>query len=564
MRLTLLLYPFLKRRTAAGLLTYLFITWSWPDARAQGTGPTYLPSVPTVTFINPNRSGAYPDRFGWTVAKAGDVNGDGYADVLINAPNTYDKIGCVYLYLGHRRGISWWPSMVIKNPEPQPYDDFGLGLNGVGDINGDGYDDVLIGAWRLGKSNTGRVYVYLGNKTGLNATPDTILADPAAENGNSYGTIITGVGDVNQDGYADVVMGAPGTNRAEGRAYFYLGSRQGLPARPSTVLKNDLGAATGSFFGSGVAAAGDVNGDGFADVVVSAPGYGGIKRVHLFLGNSRGLDPEPSFTVFDPALSTGDFGSSVAGVGDVNGDGYNDVLVGDPKVESGKAYLYLGTRRPGLNPEPIVINAVVSSRVFVGLFGSSACAAGDVNHDGYADFLIGAPGVNNTGEAYLYLGSKAGPVPGPHMTMHDPTPGTSTSYNYFGGSVANVGDITQDGYDDLVIGSYGKSQVQGGAYVYLTNSSEKTLPPPEPVLQVSMYPNPAQAVVTVELPAVQGVTEASLALTNAVGQVVFTQRTSLPAYGTVVEIPVIGLGAGLYHLTIQTGKQRVSRSLVVE
>ena len=134
----------------------------------------------------------------------------------------------------------------------------------AGDVNGDGYADVVVGAYGY-SSDTGRAYVYLGGASGLATTAATTLTGEAT--GNDFGDSVATAGDVNGDGYADVVVGAYGYSSGTGRAYVYLGGASGLATTAATTW---TGEATDNYFGYSVATAGDVNGDGYADVVVGA------------------------------------------------------------------------------------------------------------------------------------------------------------------------------------------------------------------------------------------------------------------------------------------------------
>ena len=160
---------------------------------------------------------------------------------------------------------------------------FGESVATAGDVNGDGYADVVIGAWGYA-SQTGRAYVYLGGASGLATPAATTLTGVAA--GDHFGYSVAPAGDVNGDGYADVVIGARGYNSNTGRAYVYLGGASGLAATAATTLTGDGRRTTRH----SVAPAGDVNGDGYADLVVGAIGYSSFTgRAYVYLGGAGGL-----------------------------------------------------------------------------------------------------------------------------------------------------------------------------------------------------------------------------------------------------------------------------------
>jgi hypothetical protein len=376
-------------------------------------GATGLSTTPTI-LTGPAGSNA----FGRPVTSAGDVNGDGYADLVVGAPVS----NTAYVYFGGATGLATTPTTLTG---PAGSNAFGVSVASAGDVNGDGYADLVVGA---SASNT--AYVYLGGATGLATTPAT-LAGPA---GSRFGQSVASAGDVNGDGYADLVVGAFGSNTA----YVYLGGATGVATTPTTLT----GPAGSSYFGYSVASAGDVNGDGYADVVVGASVS---NAAYVYLGGATGLATTPT-TLTGPAGS-GAFSASVASAGDVNGDGYADLIVG--AFISNSAYVYLGGAT-GLATTPITLTGPAESQIF----GRSVASAGDVNRDGYADLIVGANGSNT---AYVYLGGATGLSSTP-TTLTRPVGSAG-----FGESVASAGDVNGDGYADVVVGAGGSNT----AYVYL-------------------------------------------------------------------------------------------------
>jgi hypothetical protein len=217
---------------------------------------------------------------------------------------------------------------------------------------------------------------------------------------------------VNQDGYGDVIVGAPlfdaGGFFDEGRVFVYFGSATGPSAGPSWMADGNKNLAK---FGQSVASAGDVNGDGYADIIVGAPSYD-AGRVFAYHGSATGPSLTPDFTA---KLNKGpaDFGASVAGVGDVDGDGFGDVAVGAPRVgdqanpAEGLVRVYKGGKT-GLGNTPAFTATETHANAFL---GGSVAGAGDVNGDGLADIIAGGIGLDNavqfvanSGGAELYLG----------------------------------------------------------------------------------------------------------------------------------------------------------------
>jgi FG-GAP repeat protein len=354
---------------------------------------------------------------------------------------------------------------------------FGFSVAAAGDVNGDGYHDVVVGSWLYdnGQGDEGKAFLYLGSASGLRTTPSW-----SAE-GNLpqvwFGYSVASAGDVNRDGYADVLIGSPNyTNveAGEGRAFLYLGSANGLAATPSWTAEPNQG---GAQFGRSVSTAGDVNRDGYSDVIVGAPSYSngesGEGRAYVYLGSSTGLSATPVWTAESDQASAA-FGASVSTAGDVNGDGYADVIVGanlfdNGQSDEGRAFLYLG-RSTGLNATP---SWTAESDQPGARFGDHVAAAGDVNRDGYADVLVGAPfyggGNLSEGRAYLFMGSSTGLAATPAWIAESDQTGGRL------GAVDTAGDFNGDGFSDVIVGAsmYDNNGLtdEGRASVYLGSST---------------------------------------------------------------------------------------------
>ena len=420
-------------------------------------------------------------HYGNVVASAGDVNGDGYADLLVGAP-TFDNgqasEGRVFLYLGSPSGLSTTPAWTVESNQAGAQ--LGTSVASAGDINGDGYADVLVGTPYFQNTliDEGRVTLYLGSAGGLPASPSWTAYGGQA--GARLGFALGTAGDVNGDGFADVLVGAPFFDNGqadEGRALVYLGSPAGLGASPVWTAEADQ---VNAQFGASVGTAGDVNGDGFADVIVGAPTYDGAQvdggRAFVYHGGAGGPSSGPAW--FGGLAGTGNgFGYAVATAGDLNADGYADVIVGTPLTFRGLVSVYLGSSS-GLAAAPQWSQDNWCDAV--GQFGYSVAPAGDVNGDGFADVLIGAPRCFNQGlggEVYgvwwVLQGSRTG-----LSGYGGQGGGSSQNLDLVGTSVAAAGDVNGDGYGDIAIGSprYDNGLAdEGRVQVYLGSANTPSL-----------------------------------------------------------------------------------------
>jgi hypothetical protein len=404
-------------------------------------------------------------ELGRSVAAAGDVNGDGYGDVIVGTykfDNGESDEGRALVYHGSPAGPSITPSWFAESN--QEFAEFGVSVAGAGDVNGDGYADVIVGAWNYdnGHADEGRAFVFHGSGAGLQTTP--AWTGEGDYPGAQYGNAVAAAGDVNGDGYDDVIVGAPlhsGAVEAGGRAFVYLGSPAGLGA----VAAWTAGGLWHYALGWTVSTAGDVNADSFADVIVGAPGYSfdanGLALVYH--GSAAGLATTPAWSV---TRTEGVFGSAVANAGDVNADGFDDVLVGDPSVDSnrGRAYLYIGSPDGLLN----VPSAIRSGTQPGGLFGYSVSTAGDIDHDLMDDVIIGAPGENDgdpgEGRAHVFTGAID------YLSATAVWSGSSDHAGaQYGISAGTAGDVDGDGSSDIIVGAQYDDNGQfdeGRAYVF--------------------------------------------------------------------------------------------------
>jgi hypothetical protein len=363
------------------------------------------------------------------MAPGQDVNGDGRADVVVSAPMTWQSI---FVYFGSDAGISSSPDQTIDGGEQ-----FGNNLGNAGDLNGDGFLDVVVSN---GLSLVSTASVFYGSPAGLVPGPTLVLT----VNANA----VTGVGDVNGDGYGDLLItsaeSGPGIDG--GQAFLYLGGPNGPAAAPSLIIEGTDAFTTQ--FGVAAASAGDVNGDGYADFIIGAPlTNNDFGAAYLYYGGPNGPSPTP-LRLAPPCA--GDFGNSVAGAGDVNGDGYADVVIGAytacSNADQGAVYIYLGGPN-GLSTTP----ATTLTAGLLNYYGHVVAGAGDVNGDGYADVAVANEGGNNLANTvYVYAGSASGLRAAPLGTFRP-----SATQQGVGVSLSAAGDIDGDGFGDFVSGAGG-------------------------------------------------------------------------------------------------------------
>lgn len=398
---------------------------------------------------------------GGAIATLPDINGDGKADLAVSSLYSSTNIGRVYIYSGATG--QFIRQLVSPNLEVDNF--YGASLASVPDVNGDGVADIVVGAPMdspgTSAQGCGRVYIYSG------ATGQLLrrFIPPSQQFLGQFGYAVAGIGDLDGDGRGDIAVGAPGERQGvgedEGQVHIYSGA---TGARLRTILP-PVSQHSGDF-GYALATIPDLNGDGRDELIIGDPRAGQDPnrggQVYIY----SPVNGARLRTLISPNnQNDGRFGYAVSSVPDANSDGKPDIAVGAPREfgRTGRAYLFSGATGA------LLARVQSPGMEAEGRFGEAIAGIPDFNGDGRGDFIVGAPhedpglSPSDNGRAYVYSGAGGG-------LLLKLTPPRSMPDEYFGYSVGVLPDVNGSGKPELVIGAPGEDHPNyghaGAAYLY--------------------------------------------------------------------------------------------------
>jgi len=441
------------------------------------------------------------DEFGVSVGIIGDLNNDGEVDLIVGAyqddTGTGSDLGAVYVI--NLKTISTDGNGKVSSslkvasgtnggPSLTTLDGFGISATRIGDLNNDGTYNIAVGAFRDDTGTTNRGAIYILNMTttgtvskltkiaeGTNGGPSSLTND------DNFGNSVANIGDLDNDGNEDLVVGAytDDTGGANLGAIYILFMNADGTAKSTAKIADDTNGGPSLIdqaqLGIGVEGIGDLNNDGIEDIAagVFIDDTGGSGRGAFYIFNMTTTGTASSFvkiadsTNGGPSLTDGDkFGKSVTNIGDLNNDGVNDLVVSALEDDTGGTdrgavyVLFMGTDgrasstvkiASGTNGGPTLVDG--------GKFGQSVENIGDLNNDGVNDLAVGAfldsDGGTGNGAMYILFMKTDGTVDSSVKIGDGTNGGPSLAVNdIFGTSIANIGDLNNDGFNDLVVGAY--------------------------------------------------------------------------------------------------------------
>ncbi len=482
-----------------------------PLSSEEGIDYELTPNNGYVKYTSP--SVMDQSYFGHSMA-VGDFNGDGFNDLAAGVPladiENNANTGGVLVYNGSSTSAATlthdYYDAFISAPNTNN-NEFGRAL-AAHDLNGDGYTDLIVGAPGEEPSNRGAVYIYNGSSSGLSTSPAQILGEPNSTANSAFGSAVT-IGDLNNDGFVELVVGANGDDTLAadaGAIWIFKGFAAGIfsSAVATQVTGGNL---AGDNFGTAVAIV-DYDNDDIPDIVVGAPlddngGTADTGYFYVFYGTGSATTwvtslTVPDATVVNPSGVASDYFGYSLQAGDITGDGNPDLIVGVPYADQ-----YGSNQGLALVYDNIQNNAVADAMIpaTISAYGTTlsgyGTGLGDLNNDGKLDVLIGTPlhseGAYGSGRIDVFFSNAAGAV---YLTGVDaiyyPTSNLDGTYNsyddYFGWAVCS-GDVNGDGEDDMIVGApYDDTKWADDGMVYIYHSRRnKFLNKPDVILDAGGY-----------------------------------------------------------------------------